>query len=113
MTDLFKYIPLLSVKPLNEWTPTDYKIYIESLYAKPVKNKTALKKEKKPFTFRLNKKGGLVLQVNRRPKWLTRDEVDGIAKATGLPLNDVWVKVLKRKVKNPIQVVTNAEDVVL
>ena len=104
-----KRTPLLSIKPLCMWTPEDFKTYVRSLYFKR-NGKSKTIKLKKPFTFRLNAKGSLVLQVNREPKWLSREEVDSIAAATGLPLNDVWVKVLKKKVKNPITISTEEEQ---
>lgn len=106
---------LLSRKPFNQYTPEDYKEYVRSLY-KPRKVRPArslIKKAKKPvrpFVFSLNKKRTLLLRVNRKPKWLTREEVDSIAAATGLPLSEVWVKVLKKKTKNPIVISTQEEQ---
>jgi uncharacterized protein (DUF2141 family) len=97
-------IPLLSgTKAFDDMSAEEFKAHVCSLYWKPAP-KASAKKETLPFVVRRNKKGTLCIRVNRRPKWLTRDEVDGIAKSTKTPANEVWIKVKKAK----IEIVANA-----
>ena len=104
---------LLSAKPFDEFSPDEYKQYVRDLYRKRnMKRKTPsirLKKAKPPYSARLSKKGNLTLRVDRSPKWLTREEVDQIAKNLSLPLNVVWVYVMKKR-KEPIRISTQAEE---
>lgn len=82
-------IPLLSGKPLSEFTPESFKAHVRSLYLKPEKKAST----KKPFIYRRTKTGKLSLKVNRDPKWLTQAELDLITKETGIPANEVFLKV--------------------
>lgn len=95
-----EWIPLLG-KPLRQFTPEDFKIYIRGLYNKPAKKtKTIkLKKQKPPFSWSLTKKGNLSLKVNRTPKWLSREEIDQITKESGRPANEVFLKIKKMKIE--------------
>jgi hypothetical protein len=90
--------PLLSVRRLTDFTASDFKAYVRGLFARHVVKSRQKKGIRlvKPFTFSVNKKGTLVLRVNRRPKWLSSDEIDGIAEATGLASNVVWLRVLRK-----------------
>jgi biotin synthase-related radical SAM superfamily protein len=89
-------IPLLSPKAFSDLTPAEFKQLVLSLYFKPSPKKSA-KKEVKPFTFRLNAKGTVCIRVNRTPKWLSSEEVDGIAVALKVPASEVWIKVSAKK----------------
>lgn len=104
---------LLSAKPFDEFSPSEYKQYVRDLYRKrAMKRKTPsvrIKKARPPYSARLSKKGNLTLRVNRSPKWLTREEVDQIAKDLSLPLNEVWVYVMKKR-KETIRISTQEEE---
>jgi len=91
---LAEFIPLLSPKPFAEFTPEEYQAYIRSLYIEPPKPPPPA-----DFSARLNAKGNPVITVRRKPKWLTSAEVDVIACELGLPLQQVWVLLLKRKIE--------------
>lgn len=97
------FIPLLSGKDFNSFTPSEFKEHVRSLFSK--KTKTKAIKIKEPFTVRINAKGGLVIKVNREPKWLSLEELDVIGKTTGFPANEVFLAVKKRK----IQIATQEE----
>lgn len=101
-------IPILSPRHLLEFTPAEYKAHVCSLYSKPVpKERKALT----PYVWRLNKKGTLCLRVNRKPKWLSREEIDAIAKESKLPANEVWAKVTAKKSKIKIST-AEAEELI-
>lgn len=103
-------IPLLSKKPFDEFTPKDYKEHIRSLFHKREPRK-ATAKPKKPFLWRVNAKGTLIIKVNREPKWLSREEIDLITKESGKPANEVWLKVTTpKKGQVPIKISTQAEE---
>lgn len=91
-----EWIPLLSVKPMKDFTPEDYKAYVRGLLNRPVKKIKAIKL-KKPFKWSLTKKGNLSVSVTRKPKWLTRAEVDQISAESGFPENEVWLKVTSKR----------------
>jgi len=83
--------PLLSPKPFTEFTPQEFRDYVISLHKAPPK--------KRDFTVRLNKKGTIVLRINREPKFLLRSEVDEMARELGLSLQLTWSEVAKRKIE--------------
>lgn len=91
---MIREIPLLSEKPLREWTPFEYREYVKSLYYKPPPKG---KKEAKPFCFRLNAKGTLVLtSAVRKPKFLTEGEMQHVSRETKKPLNEVFLKMKEK-----------------
>ncbi len=89
-----EYVPLLSPKPFSEFSPEEFQEYVRSLYVEP---------ERPPppadFSVRLNQKGTPVITVRRKPKWLTASEVQGIALDLGLPLQTLWILILRRKIE--------------
>jgi len=87
---------LISRKPLNEFTPSDYKIYVRELFWKPPKRK-AKKKALTPFIWRKNAKGTLLLKFNR--PWVSEEDLLLISKESGIPLNEVWIKTFHPKSK--------------
>lgn len=91
------WIPLLSPRSLDQYTAHEYKDYVKSLYFKPPPAKSTEIKLKLPFTWRLNAKGTLCLKVNRKPKWLSREEIDQIARESKIPASKVWLKVCAKK----------------
>lgn len=91
-----RFIPLLS-RPFTDFTPTEFKEHVRSLFFKKTKTKTI--KIKEPFTARLNAKGGLVIKVNRSPKWLSHEEIDAIVKMTNVPSNVIFLAIKKRKIQ--------------
>lgn len=93
-----KFIPLLSGKPLREYSAAEFKAYVVSLYFKKQLKKKA-PKEVKPFTFRLNKKGTACIRVNRKPKWLSEAEVTQISTESNIPLDLLRKKLQKSKIE--------------
>ena len=91
-------IPLLSVKAFNEFTPAEFKAHVKLLFFKKEK-KGAEIKVKKPFTWNRNKKGTLILRVNRKPKWITEEEFTQIAHESGEPLNLLFLMLKKKEVE--------------
>lgn len=95
----FRFIPLLSPKSLGEFTPEEFHAYVRSLnYVKPKKSKVkGVKAPPKEVTWSITKKGTLTVRIKRDPKWLTREEVETIARDSGKPLNQVWLKLVGPK----------------
>lgn len=88
-------IPLLSPRPLREFTPEEYKRHVESLYFKP--EPRASERKAQEFTFHVNKKGTLILRtVKRSPKFLTEPEMKQIAKETGKRLSEIFIKMKEK-----------------
>lgn len=87
-------IPLLSKKALAEYTPEEYKAYIESLYQEP--ERAAPPKE---VSASLNKKGTLTIRINRDPKYITSKEVDALAEELSWTKQKTWLEVRRRKIE--------------
>ncbi len=90
-------IKLLAPKELNEFAPEEYKVYVYSMHHKPVRKNSKYKKTK-PYSVTINKKGTLVLRVNRKPKSLTEKEINEIAEKSGRTVNDILVLVRSKDI---------------
>lgn len=90
-------IPLLSGKPFSEFSAAEFKLHVKSLYHKPAPRSGV--KLAKPFTWTKNKKGTLVLRVNRDPQWLSEEEMKQISKESGTPLSEIFITLKKRGIK--------------
>lgn len=88
---------LLSKKPLNQFTPEEYKRHVRSLFWKKPKRKAAKKKKLKPFLWRKSSKGTLILKFNR--DWVSEDDLKQIAQESGTPYAEVWIKTFHPKSK--------------
>jgi len=92
------WIPLLSPCAFELFTAEAFKVYVRGLNTpRRVKRTAAVKKTPPPFAWRVNAKGTLVITIRRKPKWLTRAEVDGIAAAAKIDSRLVWLKVMAKK----------------
>ncbi len=97
--------PLLSSKPISEYSSDEYAEYVRSLYVPPAPKKAAgPKKEripgvKKPpkLTFALTKKG--LLSVRGRRKWVTDSELCAAAASLGLKQRVVWLALKEKGIK--------------
>lgn len=95
----WNHTPLLSKKPLSEFTPEEYKSYVRSLYHKAEpKRKASVKKAPKPaVTWRLNAKGTLIVMIKRDPKWISREELEKISAESAIDFAKVWLHVVTKK----------------
>lgn len=90
-------IPLLAPKRLQEFSPDEYKTYIEGLYFKPEPKRSVPKKKAlKDFKVRakIKKKGGLSLVTKRNPKYITQEEFSAILTKLSLKQDELflWLK---------------------
>ena len=93
---MISYMFPLLTKPLREWTPEEYKIYIRGLYYKPPPKKSAAKKKRLrdyALTVRALKKGGLSITTKRDPRYITKDEYAALSQTH--PENELFI-ALKR-----------------
>lgn len=93
MTSL-PFIPLLSPKALSEFSPAEFRSYVQSLKAVPESRKKTPPKE---FSWSLTKKGVLSIRVKRTPKFLRPAEITQIARESGIEERLVWIKVASPK----------------
>ena len=89
-------LELLSKKPLCQWTPSEYKQYVRSLYYVRPKRK-AKRKPLLPFRWRKSSKGTLILKFNR--DWVSEDDLKLIARESDTPYAEVWIKAFHPKSK--------------
>lgn len=92
-----RHIPLLSPRPFAVYSAQEYHTYIRSLYRTPAE--AAGKPEPREFSFRRNDKGNPVITIRRKPKYLTKAEVNLCALELGMPQNEMWVYLRDRDVE--------------
>lgn len=90
------WIPLLSGKPLSEFTPEDFKLHVRSLYHKPEPKRAAPVRTVLP---KLTPKGNISLLIRRKPQWISREEIAEAAKELSVEERLVWNYVAKKKIK--------------
>jgi len=92
-----EHVPLISPKPFSEYEAKEYRDYVRSLYREP-KNKEG--KVIHDVSFRINDKGTYIVTIrNRKPKWISKEEINILAKGAGVPQNKVWQRVREKKIE--------------
>lgn len=86
-------IPLLSKKPLSDFTPAEYREYIQSLHKAP---EVRVKKE---VLFKWTKTGRPQITIRRKPKWLTEEEFRELCRMHGLRQNELFLHLKDRGVE--------------
>jgi len=89
------HIPLLAPKHISQFEAQEYKDYIISLYIDPKADKPV----KREFNASKTKKGSIVIRINRKPKWITRSEINILAKELNMPKSEMFLLVCKRKIE--------------
>jgi predicted nuclease of restriction endonuclease-like RecB superfamily len=85
-------------------TPDSFYSLIESYKALWIERTIRLKEKqkkvpKRDYNIRFNDKGTLILTVrNREPKYLTKKEINELAKEFSVPQNILWVHAHKKKI---------------
>lgn len=86
----FGWVPLLSGRPLSDFTPPDYKEYVRSLYKeRRVRARAAAKKKPYKLTVRRLKKGALSVTTKRNPAYITPEEYAEWTKT--FPENELFI----------------------
>lgn len=107
---------LLAPKALSAFSPSEFKEYVRSLFFKktPRRTKTIkLKKVKPPVVWSLTKKGNLSVRIQRTPRWISREEVEAVVRESGLPYNEVWLKIFPAKPpkgREPVRLSTQKDE---
>lgn len=94
-----EFIPLLSGRPLDGFTPEEFKKHVRSLYFKEPPRPSKKKAPTSEVTWGRTKKGSLTVRVNRTPKWITEDEMTLIAAQSETPLNELFIYLKRREIK--------------
>lgn len=83
----FRWIPLLSPKPFERFTPAEFKAYVVSLkQEKEAQAARAKKAPPKEVTWSISKKNVLSVRIKRDPKEVTQEEIQLISESTGRPV---------------------------
>lgn len=82
-------IALLSQRILKDFSPPEFKAWVKSLFYVKVK-KASVRKAAAPFSWSLTKKGNLSIRMRRKPKWISRAEIEAVAKESGKSQAEVW-----------------------
>lgn len=90
-----EFIPLLSERPFEEYSPEGFKVMVRALKKDKVR---ATPKPKKEVTYSKTAKGYLTLRVNRTPKFITQREFDEISKEMEIPANLLYLALKKKGV---------------
>lgn len=101
----------IAPKPFNEYTPHEYREYIRSLkqiyvaeqdIKKEIRKLAQVKKSTSPVkdvSFRINLKGTPIITIrNRSPKWISREEIDILARHHSFPMNRMWLLVKDKQI---------------
>lgn len=88
--------PLLAPFSIHAVTAIEFKKHVMSLLNRPAKKEIKLKPAKPQVVFGLTPKGNLSVSIKRKPKWITRGELEQISRETKTPLNEVWLKVVTK-----------------
>lgn len=88
------HIPLLSPKPFGDYSPEEFRSYVQSLHREPPKAAPPTE-----YSVSVNKKGTVTFRIRREPKWLTSAEVSELAQECGMRLQDMWLLCLKREIE--------------
>lgn len=92
------FIPLLSKKPLSEFTPEEFKLHVNSLKTERRVRRKEIK-IRPPFVAKLTKTGKPQIKVNRDPKWLSESEMEEISRSLSVPLSDIFIYMKKRQIR--------------
>lgn len=91
--------PLISNKSIWKFNPANYWNYITSLYEEPSLKKKKEKEPAKDWSFRRNDRGTPVLTIrNRKPKYLTKEEVILLKGESGMSSQELHLFLKKKEV---------------
>jgi len=88
--------PLLSPKEFAAYAPEEFQNYVRSLFRDPkIKLRRKLPQAPKPpklskCGIRVNTKGTVILTTKRKPKWVSREQLESFAGEQGLKLIPLW-----------------------
>lgn len=87
--------PLLSPRPLSEYSAKEYLAYVTSLYQEPERAVPV-----RDYSVRLTAKGSPSVTVrNRKPQWLSYDEAASAARELGYPYQSLLEYLRRRKIE--------------
>lgn len=101
LQEMNQRIPLLSRKPMKDFTPEEFKIYVRALFFKPVPKKAKAKKKllrALKVTAKILKRGSISIKTKRTPKYLTEDEMKKLSLSMGRPENEIFLALVKEKI---------------
>lgn len=91
----YDWTPLLAHKPLNQFTPEDYKAYVRGMFSKKEKKIREIK-IKPPYVWKISpKKKSFSIKMNRL--WITKEEITKISRESGIEERIVWAKITEKK----------------
>lgn len=95
------FIPPLSGRLLDSFTPSEFKAYVRSLYRKRTPKKSAPKRKRLrefKITARVTKKGKITLTTKREPKYITEEELRSIAATLSRGENEVFIVAKEKEI---------------
>lgn len=96
---------LVAHKHISQFTPDEYRDYVKSLRdvykteqeTKKEKRKLALVKKStsviEGINYRVNAKGTAIITCRRKPKWISPQEIEVLARHHGTKLNFMWMLI--------------------
>ena len=88
-----EFIPLLSEKPFESYSPEEFKLMVRSLKKDKVRPPPKVKAE---VSYSKTSKGGLTMRVNRTPKVITLNEFAEISQEMEISSEELH-RLLKKK----------------
>ena len=93
------HIPLLSSQSFSEFDPHSFRQHVISLYAKRTLKSEKVKAVRPELSWVLTKTGSVNISLRRTAKEITREEFTKLSADCGLPANELWLRLSKRKIK--------------
>ncbi len=86
-----EFVPLLSGRPLAEFTPAEFKQYVTKMYfkAEPVSHRKSQRELK--VSAKVLKSGKISITTRREPKYVTAEEAQAISEKTQRPENEIFI----------------------
>lgn len=84
-------IPLLSPKPLSEFTPKEFRDYVKGMFKAPPAKQEVL--------FKFTKKGNPQVTIRRTPKWISEVEFKTLCQTYGVRQNEMFLYLKDREIE--------------
>lgn len=104
---LMKLMPLISARSIYEMLPHEFRASIKLIRTKYRTDQETRKLAKAPapkspikdINYRINKHGNPIITIrNRKPKWITPDEINILASFHGVAQNEMWTIIRSKNI---------------
>lgn len=88
-----EWIPLLSGRPLSDFTPESFREYVRGLKTERKAKKKAPNRKPYKLTARILKSGTISLRTARKPPYVTEEELLSLEETLKRPANEIFLAI--------------------